>query len=648
MPLDPFAPVLSASFDLAAGTAPARLLAVPLLPTVAGLDTGTGTLLVMDARYRHGGAARCVPLFDTPLPDDDVERRGRCDAESFEVQRGSLAASVPYLAAATDPARGRLLALDARGWWWTANVDLDVGDAADWVRPLQAGVDPVFGEVAAEGGVEGSGLLAVSNDGAIAAVFGATVWTWEGLDAPGAGTPLPAAAQDLAWLGETLVLATAEGVQLAPDAPAVDVGGAAARVAVHGATVWVTVPDVGSLVALDATGAIEAEVAVSGLTGPLSVDPQGRVWVAVDDGVAVIADGAEVARHAGDAPLDLVAQPSGEVALLRADGRVDVHFDETAIPDGAPLGVAVAAFFENPRKQTDDLICRGEAPNLRDYLDSVSANRDWLDDVPATVLLGVTPGVARRAIRCVLEEELLALTTGDRIETGVLFHEAPDCEADDQDCVDAHVAREFAALQGVPLAPTWTSGASAWDLDGTDWIAAVNASGAPGKHLFYGQAASPDVSNLDLRAKEPLPWAGTAPPTATFAVSSDSEMPAYPGMPISAFLLGSCENLLSVECGRVDAGGSATFDDADFEVLSLLLRRALYLRSADGPDTWYFHLPALELYDYSAGCSRSDVGIWSGEACQAALLQGWLFDVHARFVAADVAEWTLPSALAAP
>jgi hypothetical protein len=509
----------------------------------------------------------------------------------------------------------------------------------DWLRPLDAGVDRGFGEA----GDPGAGLLAISTGGALTATFGATRWSWTSIDAPGVVSALPDEATDVVYLGHLPVIATAAGLVWGDDL--LDVGGIPARLAMTESEVWVTVPDSGRLVALGPGGDVIADVAVDGLLGPVTVDAAGRVWVAVEDGLAVVDDGAEVARHATTRPLDLVAQASGEIVLLQADGRVDVRFDETALPSGAPLAIAVAAFFENPRSQSDVLACTGDTPSFRTYMDSALANRAWLDDVPATVMLGVTPGVARRAVGCEMGAGLLETVEAERTEVGVLFHKPPSCTPGDQACVNRHAVEEYVALPAAHLAPTWSSGASAWDLGGGSWVEATLSAGAPARHLFFGQAARDDIPADDLRAKEPLPWQGTTAPTAWSESSDVGSATLYPGMPISGFLLGGCENLLEVECGRVDAGGGPIFDADDIGVLSLLLHRALYLRSAEGPDTWYFHLPAIELYDYTDGCSRAEDGVWTGPGCQAGLLQAWLFDVHARFVLGGVAAWTLPTEL---
>ena len=89
-------------------------------------------------------------------------------------------------------------------------------------------------------------------------------------------------------------------------------------------------------------------------------------------------------------------------------------------------------------------------------------------------------------------------------------------------------------------------------------------------------------------------------------------------------------------------------EDDDIEVAGLLLHRAAANRPDSGGSTWYVHLPAIEEFDYTDACVRSDERLWSGEECQAARLQGWLIDVQARFETAGIVRWGSPSTVAWP
>lgn len=648
IPPDPFAEVLASGF---LGAAPERLVPVPMLPSVAGLDPTSGELVVMDGRYRHARTAWCVPLYGFGLPDDGVDRVAGCGDDAVWLRRGLFSGAAPIRAVAGDPARSQLVAVDARGRWWTFGADLDAQHPADWLRGLQTGLDPTFTDPGAPG------MLAVGPDGELAAAFGATGWRWPAIDEPpedGGAAALPGVATDVVYAGDTPVFATAGGIAWGLGG-AVDVlAGAPARLVADGDAVWVTVPDEDLLLRLDGPGPPAAELVVDGLRGPIARDVDGRLLLAVDDGVAVVEGGAEVARHAAEPPLDLLAQPSGEWVLLYASGAVDVRFDDHAlrrrVEVGAdPLRIALATFFENPKRRSERLPCADDDPDLDAYVTTALANRAWLDVVPATVMLGLTPTAVRQLTSCERVADLQTLVAVERTEPGVLFHEAPRCDDGDQGCIDDFLADDASAFDAVELAPTWTSGASAWDLVDADWVGATLATGLPARHLFFGLAALPDVTQEDPRAKEPLPWAGAAARTGwTVEAHDGGNLALYPGVPVSGYILAGCAGLLAEECGRVDAGGGAIFEAGDTAVLSLLLRRALHARSDAGPDTWYFHLPAIELYDYTEGCTRSDDGVWSGETCEAALLQSWLFDVHARFVLGGDAAWTLPSELPVP
>jgi hypothetical protein len=176
----------------------------------------------------------------------------------------------------------------------------------------------------------------------------------------------------------------------------------------------------------------------------------------------------------------------------------------------------------------------------------------------------------------------------------------------------------------------------------------------PQRYLFFGLSILPEVGAEDPRAKDAWPvdvdelsgaWrASTA--TDPRPGGRESGLPMYPGNNIPAFNLGHCAGLFLMECHRLRAGGGAFLKPEDMAVLDLSLRRALAGRG-DGPSTWYFHLPDLGVYDYSSGCEHED-GRWTGEGCQASLLQAWLEDVDARFVANGLARWALPSGFGEP
>ena len=117
-------------------------------------------------------------------------------------------------------------------------------------------------------------------------------------------------------------------------------------------------------------------------------------------------------------------------------------------------------------------------------------------------------------------------------------------------------------------------------------------------------------------------------------------MALFPGDSRSVFAQAGCANLYLRECQMLGLGDGNLVREKDLALLGLSLHRAL---AADLPDgTWSWHLPDIGSWDYSEGCTVQDRR-WSG--CQGALLQDWLFDLHARFVLNGVAEWTPPSRL---
>jgi hypothetical protein len=402
------------------------------------------------------------------------------------------------------------------------------------------------------------------------------------------------------------------------------------------------------------SAAAGAAVAVAGAAGPVAADARtGKVYVLTDDAVVVLQGGAEVLRAAVTAPVAVAVNGSSEVSVLGADGRVHVYVDETALGDAPPLSAWIATFFENPRQVASKVDCSGDDEGMEERVARALANRDFFHDIPATVALGVSPAAAAHAKRCKVTDALVSLFDDPRLEPGVLFHDPPDCT--DQDCVDAAVADDLAELTALDLHPEWISGAAGWETGAGDWVRALASLDMPARHAFVGLSALPDISMDDPRAKDALPWAGEAeasPWRASSAADAGTDTPGgglllIPGNTQAAFNLGACPGALQVECRLLDLGGGDTLDADDLAVADLLLHRAAVHRSEAGGDTWYMHLPAIETYAYTEGCSTTDRA-WSGEGCQAALLQAWAFDVQARLVRAGAVRWGLPSDVPAP
>lgn len=640
VPLEPFRRVLDTPVEGA--VAPSRLIAVPLLPSVAVVDPGAGRVHLLDGRYRHDADGWCVPTDGWEVPDDGVDRAGGCAAGTVSIRRGELGNDVPVRAVAA--AGASMWSLDQEGTLGLANLDLLTGSPLDWLRTVP--------EASAAGFVDpgGEGLLGVTGDGTVYAVFGAVAWAWGSGGVPVAAPALPAAATDLHMEGDVPWFATPAGLVIGDELRGDIV---VERLSAGAVAVWASDPIRGEVLSLTTAGEVASRVAVAGVMGPLAADPTSdRVYVAVEDGVALVSGGSEVARTTMTSPVDLIVQPTHEVVLLTGDHHVEVWFDETTLSGPVPLSMYVAAFFENPKKASQAVPCDDGEPNLAGYLATAVGNRAWMADTPAMYLMGITPEVVREIGQCGLASGFAGVWEATRTEPGVLLHDEPDRCAGDLVCITEDFRVDVQAVLDGGITPTWWSGAASWDLAGADWAQAILGTPAPHRLIFFGLSARADILQVDPRAKDPFLWQGAAPPTA-WSISSAADMDApggggeisvYPGNNIPGFFLGDCANLLIEECNRVSGGNDAVFRAEDTQVLDLLLHRSLAMRSVAGPDTFSFHLPAIELYDYTEGCTETD-GIWSGETCEAAFLQAWLLDVHARFVQNGLAAWALASTL---
>jgi hypothetical protein len=643
--LDPARELIRASIDH--GGAPQRLAIAPAGPTVLVLDDA-GAVHLFDGRFRHSERSWCVPLRDWDHLEDGADRTGRCAADEAELQPGEWASDVPIAAVAASP-DGAAWAIDAEGVLWRAALGWSASE-----NPLDQGR---LARVA-DTGLRDARLLSAGADGTVHVATADRIVTLGADGFVASELPFDAASDLLADDGHVWVAGPAGLVR--DGAPVVT--GAVARLASDGAGgVWVAFVEEGRLRRVDASGAVLADTALSGLVGPIARDPRdGRVRALTDAGFATVdADGALRATAARAPAVDLVVSAAGEIVLLEADGALAVLVDETALPSGPPLRVYIAGFVENPREEGAGVPCVGEDESIARYMETATRNRAWLDDVPATLALGITPTAARRARTCGYGPQLRAVAATGRTEAGVLFHDRPDCGTD-ADCLAGELADDVAAITSVGATPTWSSGLSSWDLE-QDWVAGLVAAGAPLRLAFFGLGADPDVPHADPRAKEPLPWRGDAPPSgwsidagseiaerapggAAADVALDRALTVWPGMNAPGFHLGACANLPIVICDRVRGGTGDVFDADDVAVLDLLLLRAMALRAPGSTSTWSFHLPAIEAWDYTEGCTEQD-GVWSGEGCEAALLQQWAFGAHARFVAPGYLAWTLPSEL---
>ena len=176
------------------------------------------------------------------------------------------------------------------------------------------------------------------------------------------------------------------------------------------------------------------------------------------------------------------------------------------------------------------------------------------------------------------------------------------------------------------------------------------------RFLFFGMSVLPEVPHHgDPRAKEAFPLDAETRPAAWRASSAfdtwpgdpDGELALYPGDSVAAFTQGGCPSVFIQECRLVSGGGGQRLEAEDIEVLQLQLHRSMAARRDGQVNAWSFHLPDLGAFDFTVGCTEQD-RIWSGEDCQAQVLQEWMFDLHQRYILNGVARWTTPSMLGTP
>lgn len=634
--LDPFRELVSTT--LAGAEAPGALLTLPERSLTFALDSGA--VLVLDARYHHDPAGRCVDASSwSDLLDD--EARGDCPEGSAWTRRGRLVAEEPTVAMAVDRSGLRIGMLGRSGALSLSNTDVLQGNPLHWLRP-GAAVSLQTGALSQDARLAIDGDLALVADGEALWVLSAT--TGERVST----ATLPGAAQAVAWGGGSAWALTEAGLWR----DGAIVGEAGLELAIGPDAAWVS--QEGGVYGVDLSTGETRAIAVEGSSGPLAIDEgSGRLWLAVDGGVATADQDGELARYETDAVLAMAMNSAHELVLLHGGGAVSVYADETELLGPPPLRALIAAFIERPRTRDDDTPCRGADETVTRFAAQAVVNRPLLEDQPLPVALGLTPQFARRAADCRLEGVLQDLLESTRLEVGVLFHDlAEGCE--DTSCIAGFLAEEAAAVEALAGPPRWVSGLSPQAELGLDWVEALEEAGLPSRYLFFGMSTLPDLAHeTDPRAKDPWPvtagarsaaWRVASAETVA-SVDPDGWLILYPGDNTPAFNLGDCPNLLLRECHLAGAGGGPVVDADDVATLRLLLHRAVAERA--DVSTWTFHLPDLGVYPYTDGCEVEDRA-WSGEGCQAAVLQGFAFEVYQRYVKNGLVSLDLPSELAAP
>ena len=353
-------------------------------------------------------------------------------------------------------------------------------------------------------------------------------------------------------------------------------------------------------------------------------------------------------QHEVATPVDIAVTAAHEVLLLY-DNRVEVYLDEVSLLDNETvLAVFNTTFVEKPKSPIEDLPCEGDDLSVASALETAAANREMLDDLPGCHALGITPHHLRRVRSCGFWDQA-EVALGERTEVGVLFHDEASCppsNAGGAACYADFLASEAALVEIAE--PTWIGGLSANADAGHDWVQGIVDADLPPVVPFLGMSARWDINHFqDPRSKEawPLTYADWSRP-----VYASSAMDPFEGGPVglfsgdarSLFTLDGCPNLLLRECQVLAQGnGANVVRSGDIIQATLSLHRALAADAEQGSWTW--HLPDIGTWDYVEGCTVTD-RVWEGD-CQAALLQQWLMDVHARYVLNGLAAWTPPSQL---
>jgi hypothetical protein len=369
--------------------------------------------------------------------------------------------------------------------------------------------------------------------------------------------------------------------------------------------------------------------------GPLTVGSQ---LYASTGAELVVLDrtGTELARETLPDIQDLLITPTQELLVLTAD-QLQVFLNEQALQDDRPpLYAAITAFIERPRKKADDVDCKGEE-SVEAFVGLALQQAPLLADLALPTALGITPWSARRIRECGEKDVFEPVWKQDRVKVGVLFHEAPEDCVGDSSCYHEFLLDERQQVEKLGTSVSWMSGTGPHQDLGLDWVQGVLGIGGPKCLLFPGMAFLPAVDHdSDPRSKDAWPWRMSMLGASThidhaeqFGQDVGGEFTVLAGDNIPAFSLKACPNLFLWECYSSGGGGGKEITEEDTVVLTLLLHRAVAMRSDFS--SWSFHLPDLGIYSYVEGCTENG-RVWSGESCSARILQEWSFNVYSRLV----------------
>ena len=623
---------------IADATEPTELQTLPDRAVSFVLDRQAGRVHVLDSRYAHDGRAYCI---DTEQVSKSTAKGGSesCPEGTDEVQRGALVPTDRPVALAVDPSDRAVYLLTRGGVLMRADADVLRADPTEYLA-LTEGTDVpgLLLPLDAAHLAAHSGRVAVAAGTQLVVIDGPDVEVHE----------LPGDALDIQVDADAIWVATDAGVWV--DGVHTEVTGT--HLFWWQSQWWLVAPEAGQVFSLQSDQAWTLD----NITGPVAVDPRSDVaYLATGDGLTRLsADGTTAVTLTDASVLDVDINLAGEIIALHPDGALSVRVDETAYPPAPPLDVFITTFSERPRNPDDAVPCKAseEAPSIRGFMNTATANRRMLDDMPAPVGMGITAALASQAASCGEQARLQARMDHDLTSPGLLIHEEPsECEGD-RGCHTAALQALADEVSGA-LEPTWLSGMSTHHELNVNWIASAQAAGLPSKYLFFGMSLRPDIGHhTDLRAKDAWPvtlgdmsraWSTDAARSVADRSGSGATT-IYPGDDTPAFNLGGCANLFLLECHPLLRGGGVQIDGEDTAVLDLLLHRAISQTPASSVRTWTFHLPDIGTYDFTDGCTEVDRA-WSGEACAAAHLQQWLIDVDRRLVSAGLVRWTRPGDL---
>ena len=586
------------------------LVSAPAEPLLVVLDTA-GTW-VLDDRYELRDAAVCLDAERFPETSYSSSYQGSCAGGEVELDRGRA----PQMsAAAVDLADKVIWGVDPVGRLLRMDFDLRRAHPWEW---LHADVVAELGRSdIVDAQVQGGTLQLLAGDELLSVDTTTLVVSTQQL--PAQGTVLAGGA-----VGSEQGLIV-DGV-LQPGDPVLDI-------AESEQGLWLAMGEEGLQGPNGETLADSATRVVLAERGVYVVGGQG-LWRIEEGAAELVLSGSFI---------DVVALPSHEVVVL-APGEVQVYVDERPLLEGPPLSIWVQTFLEKPRGRSEDVQCAGGGETVEGYVRSAASNARLLADIPSSVALDVTPFYAERVRECELSGPVQGLMDRRDLELGVLYHEAALCRGD-QSCLVAYLEDGLAEVETLTgLSAGHVSGLSPiWD-DGDDWVEGLKTAKVPKLVTFVGMSMLPEVNHLgDPRAKErwPIEMALGAQPwsiTSAQAPEVDAAGPIriLPSNTRAAFSQEGCGSMMLRECFVLNLGAGQGLSDRDIAQLDLSLHRALAFRGEQG--VWSFHMPDLGSWDYVDGCDAD----WEG-GCDGARFRDWLIDVHARWVQAGAAQWSLPS-----